>query len=208
MQRHPGGGLTHRTGLASLSQRGEPVGVAGAGHLRCPPLRCGGAEQPIQVGADHVRANQRQQAAGRHPLVEAAHRDSSVFCPADREAPPVDPAVGTGSAGIPTLLPGVAGLTFQPSQDQSKTAVAVLLGGRAIRDKRFCQQPPPQVGDSQPAGRPPCWHRAGREPLQQRAGGALTGVTGPCQPSSRCRHPIDGRHFCSVPNSTSNDSGR
>lgn len=51
---------------AQLFERGERVGIAGAGHLGGQPATCRGeAQQPGQAGPDHVGADQHQQSGAQ-----------------------------------------------------------------------------------------------------------------------------------------------
>jgi hypothetical protein len=179
VQRDPGGRLTDGTALASCPQGSEALGVPGPGHLCGPPLRGGRGEQPLQAGADQVGADHGEQAAGYHPLVPAAHRDSSCLRrPADREVAPVHPAVVPGAAGRPPLLPGRSGLALQPAQHETQAAETVLLGSRPLGDERWPGQPLPQLGATQAGGGPRSGRLAGREPLKQRVSGSPAGTSG------------------------------
>ena len=191
------------------AQVGEAGRVAGAGHLDSQSFGGGRAEQPGQVGADHVGADERQQARAEHHRVEPAVPNRGGLAPSDRKRPPVDPAVAGGAAGQPSLLPALTGLCLKPVQDDTNAAAAVLLPSGGVRDERRSEQPLVHQRARQPGLWPRRGHRARREPCTQCLVLLLAAVlAGSGHAASRTRAQIRAGAHESVPNNTLNDSAR
>ena len=160
-------------------------------------------------GTDHVGAHQRQQPGAEHRGVEPAVPRRGRLAPPDRQPPPVHPAVPVGAAGQPPLLPGVARLRLpaNPARSGRRGGGCPQRPTGVARERRRLQAPQHLLPG--PPGRRPGLAATGR------AGNRALSVADPAAADADSgRAPMVGRVIRSggghrsVPNRTSNDSGR
>ena len=115
--RPAGGGDADRRRPGGLLQRGEAGRIPDAGHVSGQMRRRRRGQQPAQVRADHVAADQQPQGAAEGlPHGPVAGRDpSGVLQPPLSDVAPVLARRGP-AAGMPPVLPGSARLRLQPVQ--------------------------------------------------------------------------------------------
>jgi hypothetical protein len=159
----PGAG---RLGRGEPAQPGEPLGIARLGHhARQVAVRAG--EHPGQAGAQHVAADEHQQA--RREVLRVVRGGLAAFAqPLKRQPHPARAGVAFGAAGLPALLPSVARKRRKPPQQLGHPAASARPGGLDLSNERWRRQP--LQGRLQRLGgvRPPPLDGAGREPRPQQ----------------------------------------
>ena len=196
--------------LAKQPQLGEPFRVPGTDHVPGEFAFLPAGEQPRQRGPHDVGADRDQQRA-RHQLQPRPGVGAVALQPPRRAARPLV-AGAVGAAGEPALLPGPAGLFFQPVQQQGEPTTTVAVDPGVRQSERRGGHQPQHRGPVVSGGRPVRRGGASREPGGQwrllRRGRCHRGWLGS---GGRLREDgpgQDGRHRASLPNSTSSVSGR
>ncbi|MGO4421411.1 hypothetical protein AB4Z54_22570 [Streptomyces sp. MCAF7] len=107
-------------GRVLVHERRETVGIGDAADV-CQQLRGALPQQPSVSGAYDLSAQQRDHAAAQIGAVVLAC-PLVLGEPLHRQPRPLSAGV-LGSAGHPALLPGAAGLVFQPVQQLDEAAL-------------------------------------------------------------------------------------
>lgn len=137
--RDPGQGLlpglqSDHAPRAQLGQRRKRRSVPGAGHLGGQPAaRRGEAQQPVKAGPDHIGADQHQQTGAQVRQLRAGGcaRPTTTSRGSGDHGPPV--GLVLRAAGLPPLLPAVAGVGLQPGQHGQHPQPARLLAGQVAQ---------------------------------------------------------------------------
>jgi hypothetical protein len=168
VDRHPAGGR-RQLGIG-VQQPLEP-GEAGRVPLgrQCPGevvVGCAAGEQPAHGRADDIGGGSRAQRHG-HAGQPVGRRPSPLGQPAAGKLAPPGRAGLVRSAGQPPLLPGRAGLVFQPVQQRAgpDAGVALACGSPA---RQHPGQLPLRLGARQHGPRPARGVRAGGETVTGR----------------------------------------
>ncbi len=147
-------------------QAGEPARVPVGGHRQPPVTRYREARQPLQVGADHVGAEQAQQAGLK---LGRAGGDAVAFEPCGGPGVPAR-AEGVPRAGMPALLPGLPGKALQPAQQLPRPAPPGLPGGGPGGQPRRLAEHGGDLGSAGGGDWPRAGHLPGGELAAQRLG--------------------------------------
>ena len=155
---------------ASAASAAKPAGSRDAGHLGGEVFRDCRGQQPRHAGPDDIAADQREHPAAQGDEIGpgVAAGPAGVTEPGCGHLPPGQVARGVGAAGHPPVLPGAAGLLFQPVHQLGQADSPAGLQLVPVSGERGREQP--RQHEAAPlAGRRPAGvvRRAGREPPGQ-----------------------------------------